>query len=147
MSARSRASSPSWLMHLGDVRWVRGHISTFCLGAVLLVSADLLFGGSELWSLTAIGIWIMLLLVHILLVVIARLSMQLLADDDEEIVLLPIKEAVFNEPKADIPESWKEPSIARQDPAPETSPNETVSWTVATDMAQAKRNPNEDKPE
>lgn len=141
MSAQSFDPSPSWLTRLGNVRWVRGHISTLFIGAVLLVSINLLIGGGEMWALTAIGIWIMLLVVHIVIVLIARLSTELLADDDEEVVLLPIKDAVIIEPKADPPASWTTTPPVNESDAATTPPNsgETVSWSVATDVAQARR--------
>lgn len=141
MSAQSFDPSPSWLTRLGNVRWARGHISTLFIGAVLLVSINLLIGGGEMWALTAIGIWIMLLVVHIVIVLIARLSTELLADDDEEVVLLPIKDAVIIEPKADPPASWTTPTPVNESGAATTTPNsgETVSWSVATDVAQARR--------
>ena len=144
MSVQSIESSPSWITHLGDARWVRAHISTFCLGAVILVGANLLFGGDDFWSLTAIGIWIMLLIVHIVVVIIARLSLQLMADDEEEVVLLPIKDAVIIEPAA-APPSWETlttPEPWREEPKSPVA-DETVSWSVATDVAQVKRNPKE----
>lgn len=134
--------------HLGESRWVRGHISAFCVGAVMLVSANLLIGGSRLWSLTAIGIWIMLLVVHIIVVVIARLSHVLLADDEEEIALLPIKDAFIIQPQRDPTSTWvaaSPPPINNQRMATSaTAPQETVSWTVATDAAQVKRRTDED---
>lgn len=146
--ATNIATAPSLVTHLGESRWVRGHISAFCVGAVVLVSANLLTGGSSLWSLTAIGIWIMLLLVHLIVVVIARLSHVLLADDEEEIVLLPIKDALIIEPKRDPTSTWVDtsPGTATDKPAGPTVPHETVSWTVATDAAQVKRPSREDAP-
>lgn len=148
MSERSIESAPSWLTHLGDIRWVRAHISTFCIGAVLLVCINLLMGSAEMWSLTAIGIWIMLLLVHIVIVLIARLSTQLLADDDdEEVVLLPVKDAVIIQPKADPPASWTTPTATTSEQVDTPGESDTVSWSVATDMAQVKRNSKEDKAE
>ena len=97
--ATQQASTGSILLtSLGDFRWVRAHVSFYAVGAVLLVGANLLVGGSRLWSLTAIGIWSMLLIVHLLLLAIARLSTQLLADDDEEVALLPMKDAVIVDP-------------------------------------------------
>lgn len=137
--ATDLAAAPSLVTHLGESRWVRGHISIFCVGAVMLVSANLLGGGSELWSLTAIGIWIMLLVVHIIIVAIVRLSHVLLADDEEEIVLLPIKDALTVEPKRDPGSTWADASPASSTGQSASAPRETVSWTVATDAAQAKR--------
>lgn len=123
---------------IGDFRWVRAHVSFFAVGAVLLVCANLLIGGSRLWSLTAVGIWSMLIVVHLVLLAIARLSTQLMADDDEEVVLLPVKDAVIVDPRPD-PNTWTgvEPADATESsPAQAT---ETVSWQIATDTAQAKR--------
>ncbi len=139
--------STSWLDALGQFRWLRAHISTFCLGAVLLVSANLLAGGSSLWSLTAIGIWIMLLIVHGILIAIARLSTMLMAEDEEEIVLLPIQDAVVVEPKPDPAATWTTGGPNPGDPAPETPSPETVPWSVATDVAQVRRPISGDQPE
>lgn len=129
--------------HLGESRWVRGHISAFCVGAVMLVSANLLAGGSRLWSLTAIGIWIMLLVVHIIVVVIARLSHVLLTDEEEEVSLLPIKDAFIVQPQRDPTSTWvaasPPPGSNQGTTAAPATPQETVSWTVATDAAQVKR--------
>ena len=146
--ASTAGKSPSPILGaLGDFRWVRAHVSLFAVGAVLLVCINLLMGSESLWSLTAIGIWAMLLVVHMVILAIARLSVELMADDDEEeIVLLPVKDAVFIEPKADPPASWKtqppnaEPSEAETPSGPSTATNgEKVSWQIATNAAQAKR--------
>lgn len=108
------------------------------MGAVALVGVNLLIGGSRLWSLTAIGIWSMLIIVHLVLLAIARLSTQLLADDDEEIVLLPVKDAVIVDPKPDPTATWTgvESADSTRDQTAENS--ETVSWQIATDVAQAR---------
>lgn len=101
-----------------------------------------------MWSLTAIGIWIMLILVHIVIVLIARLSTQLLNDDDdEEVVLLPVKDAVIIQPNADPPASWSTPVTSTKEPVAAPGESDTVSWSVATDLAQVKRNLKEDKAE
>lgn len=131
---------------LGDFRWVRGHVSLFAVGAVLLVCINLLLSSDSLWSLTAIGIWAMLLVVHMVILAIARLSSELMADDEEEIVLLPVKDAVFIEPKADPPASWTtqapgSETAAANEPssAAAADTDEKVSWQIATNAAQAKR--------
>lgn len=135
----------SVLATLGDARWVRAHVSTLAVSAVMLVSANLLIGSDDLWSLTVIGIWSMLLVVHVTLLIIARLSFELLDEDEEEIVLLPIKDAVFMYP-ADSPTAAPSASVP-----PKRTPREgeetIFSWQVATDAAQARRERAEDKPE
>lgn len=126
---------------LGDFRWVRAHVSIFAVGTVLLVCANLLIGGSRLWSLTAVGIWSMLIVVHMVLLAIARLSTQLDDDEDEEIVLLPVKDAVFIDPKPDPTTTWTDVEPAKPTEPFPTQSNEgnTVSWQIATDAAQVKR--------
>ncbi len=145
--ATEQATAPTLVTHLGEARWVRGHISALFVGAVVLVSANLLIGGSRIWSFTAIGIWILLLLVHVIMVVIARLSHVLLADDEEEIVLLPIKDALIVDPPRDPAATWADasPGMANNSARQPSQTNETVSWTVATDAAQVKRSPGEEK--
>lgn len=147
MATQQAPTGSILLTSLGDFRWVRAHVSLYAVGAVLLVGANLLIGGSRLWSLTAIGIWSMLLIVHLLLLAIARLSTQLLADDDEEVVLLPVKDAVIVDPKPDPTATWEsvEPADAAEDASAENS--DTVSWQVATDVAQAKPDANETEAE
>lgn len=138
MATELTGTSPSWLNQAGQCRWLRAHISTFCIGAVLLACANLLVGGSNLWSLTAIGIWIMLLVVHLVTLAIARLSTVLMAEDDEEIVLLPIKDALIVERKPDPTVTWagaEPPSAENADPPA----SEKIPWTVATDVAQVRR--------
>lgn len=138
MATQQAPTGSIWLTSLSDFRWVRAHVSFYAVGAVFLVGVNLLIGGSRLWSLTAIGIWSMLLIVHLLLLAIARLTTQLLADDDEEVVLLPMKDAVIVDPKPDPTATWQgvEPAESSEDASAESS--ETVSWQVATDVAQAK---------
>lgn len=121
---------------LGDSRWVRTHISTLAVGAVLLVCTNLLISSDSLWSLTAIGIWGVLMIVHFLVLIIARLSGQLLEEDEEEIVLLPVKDAVIVNRDAARPTPVTSPVGS---PTPSAEPGETVSWQIATDAAQVKR--------
>lgn len=129
---------------LGDARWVRAHISTLAVGAVVLVSINLLIGSDELWSLTAIGIWAMLFVVHLAVLVIARLSGELLDDDEEEIVLLPVQDAVIVHP-ATTPVPTPAPTIASEPAADQPRAEEAVSWQVATDAAQVRREPAKDE--
>lgn len=145
MASQPMPTSAILLATIGDFRWVRAHVSFFAVGAVLLTGANLLVGGSRLWSLTAIGIWSMLLVVHLVLLAIARLSTELLADDEEEVVLLPVKDAVIVGSRPDPTSTWAgvEPAKSTSDDTAETS--EKVSWQIATDMAQAKPQNNEEK--
>lgn len=139
MATQQAATRSVIFSSLGDFRWVRAHVSIFAVGAVLLVCANLLIGGSRLWSLTAIGIWSMLLVVHLVLLAIARLSIQLEADEDEEVVLLPVKDAVIVDPTPDPAATWEsvEPTDSVESATSEDS--EPVSWQIATDAAQARR--------
>lgn len=148
MVSQGFPTSSTLIATFGDFRWVRAHVSVYSVGVVLLVSANLLIGGSRLWSLTAVGIWSIFLFIHLIILAIARLSNELLSDDDEEIVLLPVQDAVIVDPlpAPDPTATWStvEPARATQDSEAEES--ELVSWQVATDAAQAKRVP-QDKPE
>jgi hypothetical protein len=143
MTTGFASTSTSWFHAVGQFRWLRAHVSTFCLGAVLLACANLLSGGSSLWSLTAIGVWILLLFVHLILLAIARLASLLMAEDDEEVVLLPIQEAVIVEPKPDPAATWTPTAPIATTPGQAASPNErdaeTIPWSVATDVAQVRR--------
>lgn len=138
MATKSPSTGSILLALVGDFRWVRAHVSIFAVGAVLLVAVNLIIGGARLWSLTAVGIWGMFLIVHLLLLAIARLSIELLADDDEEVVLLPVRDAVIVDPQPDPTATWfsVEPANSTESPAAESS--DLVSWQVATDVAQGK---------
>lgn len=140
MARQPATTGSGFLSAAGDFRWVRVHVSMFAVGVVLLVSLNLLMGGATLWSLTATGIWSLLLIVHLILVAIARLSAELLAEDDEEVVLLPINDAVIVDPlqAPDPTATWI--SVQPAEAAPDQDETtETVSWQIATDVAQAKR--------
>lgn len=124
----------------GDFRWLRAHISIYAVGVILLVGSNLLIGGSRLWSLTAIAIWSIFLFIHLLILVIARLSNELLADDDEEVVLLPFQDAVIVDPTPvpDPTTTWTTVEPADSARGSGAKPDEAVSWQIATDAAQAR---------
>lgn len=126
--------------------YFRAHISIFAVGSVLLLGIDLLSGGGGIWADTAIGAWGMLVVVHGILMIIARLLQELLADDGEQ----PIRPS--SEMHWSAPTTWALPPHvppgSRQDdpvqaPAPsdrtgqgENPPEpERVSWKAATDAA------------
>lgn len=142
MAMQPASTTQTFLSSLGDFRWLRGHVSVYAVGVVLLVSANLVIGGAQIWSLTAVGIWSMFLFIHAILLAIARLTNELLADDDgEEIVLLPVRDAVIVDPspKPDPTVTWEHVQPAENTEDVKAEPAETVSWQVATDAAQAKR--------
>lgn len=121
------------LSTIGDMRWLRGHVSTFFVGAVLLILVNLTAGNTTLWSVTATGIWLILLAVHGIVVLIARLSAELVGENTtEETTLLPVKDGIIVSNPPDIGATWVTP------PEP-TPPTETVSWQIATDAAQRRR--------
>lgn len=129
------ASAPGVLAAIGDMRWLRGHVSTFLIGIVLLILVNLAAGNENLWSVTATGIWLILLLVHGIVVLIARLTAELVADaEEEEIVLLPVKDAVIVNQAPDIGATWTTP-----EETPPVEQSETVSWQIATDAAQHRK--------
>lgn len=141
----SAPTTSNLLSTLGDFRWLRAHVSFYAVGVVVLVVINVLVGGPRLWSLTATGIWSLLIFIHLVLVAIARLSTELLADDEEEIVLLPVKDAVLVDPTRnfDPASTWStvEPAEATNQPNAEDS--EQVSWQIATNAAQARRQTDE----
>ncbi|MCA9834490.1 MAG: 2TM domain-containing protein [Thermomicrobiales bacterium] len=136
------------LATLGDFRWLRGHVSTFFVGMVLLICINLVIGGSNLWAYTATGIWILLLAVHGIVVAIARLTAMLLADtDEEEVVLLPVKDAVFVNVTPDPTATWVDTNVPTESNMPPPTNDETVSWQIATDAARGKRGQSLENPE
>lgn len=130
-------------------------MSVLAVGSVLLLCANLLIGGENIWALTAIGIWALLLLVHVILVVIARLSLQLLEDEDEEeVVLLPVKDAVIVSAPHSTSKSSPDPASTWAAASPPATPahanpappeGESVSWDIATNAARLQR-PDSDPP-
>uniref|UniRef100_UPI00321F7FD6 hypothetical protein n=1 Tax=Nitrobacter sp. TaxID=29420 RepID=UPI00321F7FD6 len=77
------------------------------------------------------GIWAMLLLVHGLVLIMARLVVQL-QDDDPPEVRLPVNDALLRESTS----TW----IGAEPPAPSPPPSaDRVSWQAATDAAQMRR--------
>lgn len=90
----------------------------------------------------------MLLIVHLVLLAIARLSTQLLTDDDEEeIVLLPVQDAVIVDPQPDPTSSWADLESPQSATSDEAQSDEIVSWQIATDFAQARRQKTESESE
>lgn len=128
-------SVPDVLSTIGDIRWLRGHVSTFFVGTVLLILVNLAVGTSALWSVTATGIWLILLAVHGIVVLIARLSAELVgANPAEETSVLPVKDGLIVSNPPDIGATW----IVPPEPTPPAE-TETVSWQIATDAAQRRR--------
>jgi hypothetical protein len=62
--------------------YLRAHISLYAVGCVVLLGVDLLGGSGSVWADTAIGAWGMLIIAHGILMIIARLLQELLADDE-----------------------------------------------------------------
>lgn len=147
MATRPASTGSVILASFADFRWVRVHVSFFTVGTIILVCANLLIGGSRMWSLTAVGIWSMFLIVHLVSLAIARLSAQLLQDDDEEVVLLPVKDAVIVDPKPDPTATWLGVEKADSTTASTAEASEAVSWQVATDVAQVKPHDNDTETE
>lgn len=119
--------------------WLRGHISVFALGCVVLLVINLIRGSGGIWADTAIGAWAILLVVHGLILVIARLLQELLAEEEEA----PIRPA--SEIRWDAPSTWtlpqraserKEPRPSRPAPVPATpvlDPQESAAAAAARD--------------
>jgi hypothetical protein len=150
------ATNPSaadiWLGHLGRVSYIRGHISVFAVGSVVLLVANLLSGSGGVWADTAIVAWAVLVVVHGIIAVIARLLQELLADDEGEPKPRPASEMRWSSPStwAIQPRSRevsaspaRAPNAAPSAPppgateTPTTTPpeSERVSWKAATDAA------------
>lgn len=142
-----------WVDHLGRVSYIRGHISLYAIGCVLLLALNLLFGDGAVWADTAIGAWGILLIAHGIVAVIARLTGELLAEDDGEV--RPATEVRWNAPStwgrpprpaaeppaatpAATPPASTPPTPSEQEAAPETpadTGSERVSWKEATRAA------------
>lgn len=87
--------------------WLRGHISVFALGSVILLAINLLRGSGGIWADTAIGAWAVLVLAHGILLVIARLLQELMADE-EDAGIRPASEMHWN-----TPSTWTLPHRVR----------------------------------
>ena len=96
-----------WLVHLSRGAWLRGHISVFAFGSVLLLAINLLRGSGGIWADTAISAWAVLVMAHGILLMIARLLQELLADEGNGDIR-PASEVHWN-----APSSWSLPPRAR----------------------------------
>ena len=94
-------------MHLSRGAWLRGHISVFAFGIVVLLSANLLRGSGGIWADTAISAWAVLVLAHGILMIIARLLQELLADEEDSDIR-PASEMHWN-----VPSTWTLPPRTR----------------------------------
>jgi hypothetical protein len=139
-----------WIDHLGRVSYIRGHISLFAAGSVILLAIDLLSGSGRVWADTAISLWAVLLVVHGILAVIARLLRELLSEDEP--ASPPIAEATWR-----LPGGWERPHGPEQPAPPAERPatppagqangaiprpnagTERVSWAEATRAAWLAR--------
>lgn len=146
------SSARAWLDHLGRFTYIRAHISTFAVGSVLLLALDLLSQGGGVWADTLIGAWAILLVVHGLIAVIARLLKELL-DDDAEAGLRPASEMRWGSPstwsrssrqqRTPVPPPWppttpQPPRQSGSSPPPDTTKlteDERVPWQAAVDTA------------
>lgn len=137
----SLVNPPSSVMtSLADARWLRVHVSVFVIGTVLLVSMNLLAGSADLWSLTVTGIWGMLLLVHVIVLIIARLLLQLGENDEETVVVLPVGDAIM----VGSTNTWNTIGPKQHDDGDANESTETVSWQIATDTAQHRLSEGDD---
>lgn len=135
-----------WLDHLGRGMYIRGHISVYAVGSVFLLALNLLRGSGGIWADTAMGAWGVLVVAHGILLIIARLLQELMAEDAEE----PIRPA--SEMRWQAPSTWTLPPRTSPQPAPgedrkatpeatTTEPEknaadtERVSWQAATNAA------------
>lgn len=107
-----------WVICLGRVSYLRGHLSVYAVGSVLLLALNLLFGDGGIWADTAIGAWGILVIAHGILIVIARLLRELLADEDKPVQ--PASNAGW-----ETGSGWTLPMRSRQEPSPTTPPAPT----------------------
>lgn len=137
------ANTP-WLEHLGRGMYLRGHISVYAVGSVVILALNLLLGSGGVWADTAIGAWGMLVVVHGILLMIARLLRELMAEDLTEPVR-PASEMRWQSPSTwtlpprashqTAPPETRQASPATPDPKPDSADSERVSWQAATDAA------------
>lgn len=102
--------------------WLRAHLSTFALGSVVLLAINLLRGSGGIWADTAIGAWGTLVVAHGILLAIARLMTELLADEDDG-EIRPASEMRWPKPPSS-PSTW---SIPHRRPAAERPATTTVT--------------------
>lgn len=136
------------LHQLGQFRWLRGHISTFAVGSVALLTFNLLLPVGTVWAATVIGVWLVLLVAHGILLVMARLSQELLKEDPPPQLAQwrPVEPAVPKTPPAPEKASgWKQPSGEKTSGKQETSEPERMSWKSATDAAWLTTKPDKDE--
>lgn len=109
-----------WLEHLSRGMWLRGHISAFAIGSVVLLAANLIRGSGGIWADTAIGAWAVLVVAHGILLIIARLLQELLADEEDEDIR-PASEVHWNTPSTwTLPPRIRDRRHAPEAPAPAT---------------------------
>lgn len=114
--------------------WLRGHISLFALGSVVLLAANLLRGSGGIWADTAIGAWAVLVVAHGIVMIIARLMQELLADEENEDIR-PASEMHWN-----TPSTWTlPPRIRDRRHAPEASAASPTLDAEASAAAAAAR--------
>lgn len=104
--------------------WLRGHISVFAIGSVILLAVNLLRGSGGVWADTAIGAWAVLVVAHGILLIIARLLQELLSDEDDA-GIRPASEVHWNTPSTwTLPHRIRERSngTASEMPTPVTTP-------------------------
>lgn len=132
--------------------WLRGHISLFAMGSVILLTANLVSGSRGIWADTAISAWAVLLIAHGILMVIARLMQELLADEEDDDIR-PASEMHWNTPSTwTLPQRVRERGSSASGPAapatPTLDPEASAAAAAARDRgAKAKPQPaSEEKP-
>lgn len=106
--------------------WLRAHLSTFAIGSVVLLTINLMQGSGGVWADTAIGAWGILILAHGILLLIARLLRELMADDDDLQPIRPASEMTWS-PQS----SWSLAPHSQDGPAPSNGPT-VASGSPAT---------------
>lgn len=138
-----RVDLRSALLTLRQFRWFRGHVSTFAVGSVLLLTFNLLLPVRTVWAATLIGMWGVIVIAHLIVIAMARLGLELLEDDTppRRVQMAPWRPAQYGPPP---PSGWRVPP--EDDPAragASAHHGERMSWKSATDAAWLNR-PRED---
>lgn len=147
-------SATDYLDQAQQLSLVRTHISVFALGSVFLLVVNLLVGSASIWATTWIGAWALIVVMHGIVAGIARLVLQLLAEDDD---IRPASEVrwspaeTWSPPPAGSVETWNPPPT--QPTAPPAAPlpdqwkappppprvDDRVSWKTASQVAWLAR--------
>lgn len=124
-------TSHHWLREVGNLFWLRTHISIFLLSAVVLLAGDMLLANGNIIADLFIELWAMLIAVHLVIVAISRLVLELLTPEPRSRVVAPrptIVQALPAQPPA-APAAGPEPTPA---PPPDQTSDAHQAWIDAS---------------